>query len=304
MAASFCQSYERHQFRKNVFDHEIVDLSQFFNDLLPFRNSVFETNRQDWIDLHVHFTARINGSKTDLGYYCLAIHDWRIYMYYTGEDLKIPAPIRVYGHSGSLCNSDMHKAVFIPVDQFIESPKDVRPKIRSQFKRLQPLYDCLSLRAEFRDHLRKGVVSPFPLPDSFCPGFTFIPDDRELTIASILLAERSGMCAAEGIDQMIQSPSEILHNISDEHRKRLIGDWIASSLYPEIARSIGARLKPTGELVVCCEPTLACDIQLFQMHICTLKLEDAARFWGLHTDSGHRFLVSENEPAQPMQEAS
>jgi hypothetical protein len=270
-----------------------VDLSEFFDHVLLARDSIGKTNKQYWRDVHVHLQIGVRGLSGDFGYYCLAIHDWVQCLNEPGTDGAICGSTGINHEPATHASSDMYESVFIAIRQFINLPQGMGFELSSELKRRQPLYNCLRLRADFLNQFRCRTFEHLRAH----PGSAFrasVPDDRELAIASIFIAKRTGMDDSEGISQMVKSVSEILNDISDEQRTLLLGNFAGSRLNQDVAGGTRVRDNSGSGLSVFPQPQVACDIQLIQVHECALELQDAARFWG-DRDDGYPVLIDSED---------
>src|SRR3990167_5236799 len=244
------------------------------------------------LDVHVHFSVRRQDGQP--GYFCAAFHHEAPKKLHSCGDIGRlgvgTSRLRRYFEAAGERRRDMNNAVPLPLSQFVQLPEQRIPDIGSEFRelsdeivRLQFLYDCARLRADALEAFSASVI------EALGPGdFVSLPEDRELTRSCLCLRQWAGVRPRQGVDEVVETCTQILNHISDDGEKLLRGERLERSDYDRILRVVSVGF-PSGGVSAGFAPLSDLAFQLVQVVLRPLEFEAMARLLG-HADARWIYL--------------
>jgi hypothetical protein len=114
--------------------------------------------------------------------------------------------------------------------EVVQNPQMVGPVGVRSLVRLQSLNDCLRIwvpSADLAEATSRGRGSVPPelvkVPVSHAQGARpiFVPEDRELGGLREVTRQRAGMCGGEAVGQEVETRTEVVEEVADEHADRV-----------------------------------------------------------------------------------
>jgi hypothetical protein len=261
----------RHQNGKYIADDVCIDPVEGPQDrfILNTRRPLGERYSEGRLYLHVHLETRIERNGLgNMGYWCVLFHRaGKGLDYSAAEHSEVSRPSHIEKHTRERRDYRVQEAVLTNSVQFVKDPMGVFTEALPSVVRLQLLDLCLSVWIPSLDleqpASRSGVTGlPLQLMELGGPLAMPVPENREFRSLREFVRERRRVRASERKREGVETGSEVVETVTDEHAERVAG-WLFGG---DIERSGAIRIRFRSDgMVLAIQPSIDLATEILQV---------------------------------------